>query len=158
MAEYPERGKRPASSDAFARQKNFAMQDSDTPPAGDSRAFDLAGRVWQLTELETAVLAKQPRDRVPYLEFHADEGRVSGSTGVNRLSAPCTWDARTISIGMLATTRRAGPPEDMQREHAFVVALAGVDSWVIEARELCLTTNGVVTMRLRASSRRTLAP
>ncbi len=128
------------------------MQDSSKSTGEDKGKIDLAERVWQLTELETVAMPKLPRAQVPHLEFHSQEKRVTGSTGVNRLSGPCTWGPGKIAIGMLATTRRAGPPEEMQLEHAFVVALSGVDSWEIHGRELRLCADGQISMRLRTAA------
>ena len=59
----------------------------------------------------------------PLVVAFGHDGRVSGSTGVNQLTASYSLTADYLTFGPLATTRRAGTPELMEQEHR-VVAVA----------------------------------
>lgn len=54
------------------------------------------------------------------------DGRVSGSTGVNQLTASYNVTPEYLTFGPMATTRRAGSPELMAQEHRVVGSLAGM--------------------------------
>ncbi|MCU1536286.1 MAG: protein of unknown function Meta and HslJ [Humibacillus sp.] len=58
----------------------------------------------------------------PVLDLGAD-GRVGGSTGVNRLIGTYAVDGPVLRFGALATTRMAGPPEAMALEQAWLAVL-----------------------------------
>ena len=60
----------------------------------------------------------------PVLDLGAD-GRVGGSTGVNRVMGGYTVDGPVLRFGPLATTRMAGPPEAMALEQAWLAVLVG---------------------------------
>lgn len=49
------------------------------------------------------------------IEFHAD-GRVAGSTGLNRFAGTWAIDEGRLVLGPLASTLMAGPPERMDQE------------------------------------------
>jgi heat shock protein HslJ len=73
--------------------------------------------------------------RAPFLSVDA-EGKVSGSAGVNRFSGSLDPDGANV-FRPLATTRRAGPPEAMALEKAFLNVLSHADS--VEGNEERLT-------------------
>ena len=58
-----------------------------------------------------------------------EDGRVSGSGGINRLMGQYTLTGDELSFGMLATTMMAGPPERMEAEQRFLAALGAVARW-----------------------------
>ena len=55
----------------------------------------------------------------------ADDGRITGTAGCNRYSAPCTRDGERIAIGPTVATRMScGAPEGiMEQEAAYLDAL-----------------------------------
>lgn len=53
------------------------------------------------------------------------DGRVSGTTGCNRISGTYEVAGDVVTIGPLATTRMACPPPLMARETALLAALTG---------------------------------
>ena len=65
-----------------------------------------------------------------------EDGRVSGTSGVNRLVGTYSVDGPLLTFGALAGTRMAGPPELMAEEQAVLAALAQpltvVDAPVLE--------------------------
>ncbi|TLM97249.1 MAG: META domain-containing protein [Actinobacteria bacterium] len=52
------------------------------------------------------------------------EGSVAGDSGVNTFSGPYKLDGQSLAIGPLVTTRKAGPPELMEQEAAYLEALS----------------------------------
>lgn len=79
----------------------------------------------------------------PQLTITADN-KVSGSTGINRLSGSLAEGDKLF--GVLAMTRRAGPPAAMKLEHEFTQALGQVDAYEVEATELRLLAGGEVLL------------
>jgi heat shock protein HslJ len=62
---------------------------------------------------------------------------VGGSTGCNRFSGSYSQDGYALTIGILATTRRACLPDLMKREQQFLLMLDKVRS--VEAHHPTLT-------------------
>ncbi len=81
------------------------------------------------------------------LEFAAD-GRVTGSTGVNRCSGRTLVEGGDLSFTPLITTRRAGPPAAMERERLFLATLTRVNGWRLANGDIVLLVGGHVAMRL----------
>ncbi len=77
----------------------------------------LAGTKWSFP----GEVGKDPRSI--QFSFH---GRVGGSTGCNRFAGSYSQDGHALTIGTLATTRRACLPEVMQRERQFLALLEEV--------------------------------
>jgi heat shock protein HslJ len=70
------------------------------------------------------------------IEF-AEDGAVSGTTGVNRFSGKAQIEGERITFGPLAMTRRAGSPQLMEQETQLMVGLeqtrrfrVGDDGWL----------------------------
>lgn len=79
---------------------------------------------WALTELNGRPLSAEGAGRdLPRLEIALSEGRVTGTTGCNRLSGPIKADARQLMLGPLATTRMACSDERGRLESDFLRAL-----------------------------------
>lgn len=57
------------------------------------------------------------------------DGYASGSAGVNTYNGPYEFSANSVKIGPLATTKMAGPPELMEQEAAYLVALQATTTW-----------------------------
>ena len=66
----------------------------------------------------------------------AADGKVSGSTGVNRFAGQLAKELRLF--GPLALTRRAGPPEAMAIEAAYSKALDEATHFTIKENKLTL--------------------
>jgi heat shock protein HslJ len=78
--------------------------------------INLAGTEWGFSEVGRTAL---------FIQFGPD-GRVSGSTGCNRFTGTFGQDRSALTIGPLATTRRACVPEAMKREQRFLAVLGKV--------------------------------
>lgn len=63
------------------------------------------------------------------LDVEVTDETMSGDTGCNRFHGPYRVDGPAMSIGPLATTRRAGSPTEMEQEQAILAALASVTGW-----------------------------
>jgi heat shock protein HslJ len=76
---------------------------------------------WVVLELNgTPAVAGHP----PRFSFDG-EGRVAGTTGLNRFFGPYSYEDSLLTVRMLATTRMAGEPELMEQEQRFLLAFAG---------------------------------
>lgn len=97
-------------------------------------ASDLDGTRWVLSSLSGgSVLPKA----TPTAHFEA--GRVQGTDGCNRYSAPYTSSGSVIAVGSRGpSTMMACPPAVMKQAEAFNAALAGARSFRVEAGELSL--------------------
>ena len=94
----------------------------------------LAGTEWIVVELPGGGVA---RDAPPTLAF-AEDGRVHGFGGVNRLAGGYAVEGDLVTIGPLAMTRMAGPAEQMDQEHRFAAALEGPLSFALAGDALTL--------------------
>jgi heat shock protein HslJ len=78
---------------------------------------------WVLTELNGKPISVGTGRERPRLEISLDEGRVTGTTGCNRLNGPIKADTHHLLIGPLATTRMACLEETGKLEGDFLKAL-----------------------------------
>jgi heat shock protein HslJ len=65
-------------------------------------------------------------------------GRVAGSTGCNRFTAPYTLRAEALTIGEVSTTQMACTGTAAAVEREFLAALTDVAAWRIDRDELVL--------------------
>jgi copper homeostasis protein (lipoprotein) len=98
----------------------------------------LAGTYWRLADLPgDEGFAVDPGLRA-HLVLGGEEGRVSGSSGCNRLIGTFTLDGDALSFGPLAGTRMACPQPAMELERRFYAALASVTGYAIDGEVLTL--------------------
>jgi heat shock protein HslJ len=106
----------------------------DDPQGEAARAPSFEGVPWALSSgLDTPGWERA----APSATFI--DGRVAGSTGCNRYTAPYTMDGEAMTIGELATTEMACERlrETVQRD--YVAALARVAGWRVTGDELVLS-------------------
>jgi heat shock protein HslJ len=91
-------------------------------PSAPSRGLD--GTTWRLVRMEGAEVPAEPPST---LIFEGE--RLAGDGGVNRFFGTVEYalDGR-FETGALASTRRAGPPELMDREQRYLSLLEQVES------------------------------
>lgn len=105
------------------------------PPVPDASLTDT---YWKLTDLRGQPVAVSEGAREPNLVLNSQDGRLSGSGGVNRMMGGYTLAGTTLTFSQVATTMMAGPPEAMQQEQAILAALATVRSFGISGNDLTL--------------------
>jgi heat shock protein HslJ len=108
----------------------------------------LAGTQWEVNSVEGVALPETMRR--PYLRFDAEGTRLSGFSGVNRLSGSYTELGDQIRLGNLAGTKMAGSPEAMAFEIAFMQMLRGEIAWKIADDRLTLTPDNGLSIELAA--------
>jgi copper homeostasis protein (lipoprotein) len=104
----------------------------------------LGNRTWTAVEVGGSAIE---RDTAPTLEFDLEESRVAGSGGLNRLMGTFSLSEDELHFGPLATTLMAGPEGAMQRERAFLDALARVTAYELAGRSLGLYAGDDVVAR-----------
>ncbi|GAB4040335.1 META domain-containing protein [Spirosoma gilvum] len=103
--------------------------------------------IWVLTEFQgQSIKADASRREVPRLEISLTEGRVTGTTGCNRLSGTIKADTRQIIFGPLVTTKMACMGAAGDLEGPFLTALNAPFSYQIGSGKLTLLQNGKPTM------------
>ncbi len=117
-----------------------------------SHVCDLAGlntaakKTWKLTTLGGKPIRSA---KPPTITFAGGKLAVFG--GVNRMNGSCALVRDTVTIGKLASTRMAGPPELMELEAKFARTLATVDSFHVHGKELELLSGGTTVATFAAS-------
>lgn len=98
---------------------------------------------WDLSKLagvDVSSLLPQG-SKVPSLSF-LEDGKVSGFTGVNRLSSSLDLSKLAkgeFALAPAATTRMAGPPEAMNVESQFLSALSKATGYQLDGNKLNLS-------------------
>jgi lactoylglutathione lyase len=67
-----------------------------------------------------------------------EDGRIAGFGGVNRYAGEYTLDGEELTLGPLAVTRMAGPPEAMASERRYLDALGRTARAAVEEGTLVL--------------------
>jgi heat shock protein HslJ len=104
-------------------------EDDDGAPAASS----IPATPWTLT---AGIDVAGWQDVAPSVTFA--DGKVAGSTGCNRFTAPQSVDGDALTIGHVAATQMACAGAAADVERAFLAALEQVRSWRIEDDELVL--------------------
>ncbi|MGB7563577.1 MAG: META domain-containing protein [Prochlorococcaceae cyanobacterium] len=99
----------------------------------------LRGTTWRLLAFGgEMVVPRQPSDRAIELQLSAENLRLTGSAGCNRLMGGFSLEGEAIRFSQLASTRMACSPEVMALEQRYTEALALVRRWSIDKRSLLL--------------------
>ena len=95
----------------------------------------LENTYWKLMRLGTEPVTVAEQQREPHFILQAEQKRVAGSGGCNRLMGSYTIDGEHIKFGQMAGTMMACP-QGMEQERAFHQALAKVARWRIAGETL----------------------
>jgi heat shock protein HslJ len=116
--------------------------------AGDAPALD--GTAWVLASIGGAPVAGEGAATARF-----EGGRVQGSDGCNRYTAPYERDGASLKIGARgASTMMACPPERMKQAEAFMAALTGARRYRVEGGRLhLLGADGAVLASFDAQPR-----
>src|SRR5262245_65731631 len=104
----------------------------------DGPAFEALQGAWRIDAIDGTPALQDPDATI---EFH-DDGRVAGSAGVNRFAGEWSVAEGTLSLGPLATTLMAGPPERMDQEASVLRILDGPLVVSLEGAALVLQGDG----------------
>ena len=79
----------------------------------------------------------------------SEDGRVTGTTGINRLMGSYEADNDTVRISGAGTTMMAGSPEAMEQESRFLRAIEGWNGFLVRDDRLQFgpTDTGMVGRR-----------
>lgn len=114
------------------------------------RQLALLNDIWVLTELQgTPIVAGGPRKEAPRLEISLSEGRVTGTTGCNRLNGTIKADTRQVLFGPLATTRMACDSSVAHIESKFLSELGNPLTYRIGEGQLTFLSKGKPVMTFK---------
>jgi putative lipoprotein len=124
----------------------------ESAPDSESAAL-LAKTHWQLTEVEGMPVPVEAGWREPNLQFDSEKKRVTGYSGVNIFSGGYAATGSGLRMTQMASTRRAGPPELMKLETAFLKALSATRSYRVNGDTLeLLDSDGRVLARFEGQA------
>ncbi len=111
------------------------------------RQVSLLQDIWVLTNFQERVIKPGgPRNELPRLEISLTEGRVTGTTGCNRLNGRVQADSRLIQFGPLVTTRMACLDEAGRLESDLLKALNDPLAYQVGEGKLTLLKAGKPVM------------
>jgi heat shock protein HslJ len=113
-----------------------------TTASGDTLRFQkeptpqLAGVKWKVTNFNNGRHAVVGVLGEPDITMSFKDGQVSGSAGCNQFHGKYSTDGNKLTLGPLATTRRACEEALMTQEREFLAALASAVTWSIDGNVL----------------------
>jgi putative lipoprotein len=114
----------------------------------------LLGTRWSLIAVGDESVARKPPPNDPHLQLLAVGGSASGNSGCNRFSGRFTSDGNSLAFGqMISTLMSCADPAMNELESRFLVAMASVDGFEIERRELRLKTGETVALTFAVTER-----
>jgi heat shock protein HslJ len=114
---------------------------------GSGRPVPLEKTYWKVVDVEGISEPPGAGQRDAHLVFDAEKKRVTGYSGVNSFFGGYDTSGGGLRMSHMASTRRAGSPELMHLESAFLKALSATRSYRITGDRL----------ELRDSNERVLA-
>jgi heat shock protein HslJ len=105
---------------------------------------------WKLTEVKGKMVPSATKAMLVFAT--GKEGKLSGSTGCNRLTGTFTLGSKdAIKFGPAATTRMACLDNGVAEvENAFIAALNEAESWSIDSEQLTLYNAGIAIAKFAA--------
>lgn len=110
----------------------------DASSGGDTVNESLENTYWKLVTVGERQAVATDEAREAHLVLHAEQARLAGATGCNRLMGAYERDGDRLRFDRVATTRMACPGEVMELEREFLDALGEVASWQVEGENLTL--------------------
>jgi len=130
----------------------MTMQRVEGPGQIEPAAVPLRETYWKLEEIAGKAVSPAEQQREAHLIFSAQDGRVSGSGGCNRLAGSYETSGASLQFRGVASTRMACA-RGMETESRFLGALEQVRRWKISGRELQLMDNDdTVLLRFTAQA------
>lgn len=110
----------------------------DATSGGDTANEPLENTYWKLVTVGERQAVAIDEAREAHLVLHAEDARLAGSTGCNRMMGEYERDGDRLRFDRVATTRMACPGEVMELEREFLDALSEIASWQVEGENLTL--------------------
>ncbi|NWN83954.1 MAG: META domain-containing protein [Halomonas sp.] len=98
----------------------------------------LENTYWKLEKVGDREAVAIDEAREAHLVLHAEDSRLAGSTGCNRMMGQFEHKGDRLSFDQVATTMMACPGEVMELERAFLEALDSVETWQVKGDSLAL--------------------
>lgn len=105
-------------------------------PEAPMAQASLENTLWKLVKLGDQPVTLAPGARQSSFTLLAEQRRVQGDTGCNRMMGSYTLQGDALRFGPLATTRMACPDSVGQNEAAFLKALEAAGKWHIDGETL----------------------
>ncbi|MCK6396569.1 META domain-containing protein [Zoogloea sp.] len=116
---------------------------------GCTRQIELNTARWKLVRLEGRPVSAEGIP--PFLQFNPEQGRLTGSTGCNRVNGEYrSWGPVGFTVLPLATTRMACPGAPAEQETRFLDALSRATHRIQAGSSLELLANGLPVARFEA--------
>lgn len=113
----------------------------------------LKNTYWKLVRLRNEPVIVVENQREAYIVLHAEDRRISGSGGCNRLLGSYRLDGSQIAFGELALTKMACV-SGMEQQQGFLDALRSATRWrVLGSHFELLGSDGAVMARLEAGQK-----
>lgn len=122
---------------------------SSEPEASGHSADPLAGTAWTLSEADLGASVDAAELGVT-AEF--TEGTLAGRAPVNTYTTSYEVSDGELTLGPIASTRMAGPPEAMDAEQAYFTLLASVTGFAVVGDELSLLADEEEVLSYTAAS------
>ncbi len=117
-------------------------------------AASLKETQWNLIELDGTPVTSASAGNQPYIYLHADNDKLTGSGGCNRLFASFDLDGSALQFHAVAQTLMACPGPAVVSEPDMLQALKLITSYRITGDELELRVDDRVLARFRAEKKR----
>jgi len=129
-----------AAATYYADGKTLTLYDKDDKVLlvyDKQEKTSLVGTQWLVTNYNngTEAIVSTVGD-VDLTALFDETGKVSGFAGVNTYNGDYTLEGASVKIGPLATTKMAGPPELMEQEQLYLVALQSSAKYIIAGDKL----------------------
>jgi heat shock protein HslJ len=123
----------------------------DAGSGGDTVNEPMENTYWKLVSVGEHKAVAIDEAREAHLVLHAEDARLAGSTGCNRMMGEYERDGDRLGFGRVATTMMACPGEVMALEREFLDALDDIARWRVEGDTLTLVDGeGETLARLEA--------
>ena len=119
-----------------------------TSAPGAEQGVELGATYWRLVAVDDTQVPPGGGRRDPHIQFDPEKKRVTGYSGINIFSGGYDVTGDRLRMSQMASTRRAGPPEKMRLESAFMNALSATRSYRVNGDALeFLDANGQIVAR-----------
>lgn len=134
---------------AFLMNSCITSKDTEEDSGGIRTDAELTGTYWKVTDIGDTKVTTIPNEKEIYIIFE-DDGNFKGFSGCNRFYGKHMYDATTIKIESIESTRMACT--SLEREAKLYTALQGEIEYVINGEDLTLTKNNKLIATLEVGA------